>query len=182
VRACELVTARAGLRSPVQRILDSMTTTPALVVNGHLDVLGANALGRALYESVPGNTARFVFLDRAARGFWRDWDEVADDTANRLRAEAGRNPCDHGLTGLIDELHAGSADFRTRWERHDVHVQSAGVRRLHHPVVGDLELPFESTPLIADPGQTLLMYTAEHGTPSEDALMLLASWTAPARF
>lgn len=178
VRPCRLVSARPDLRPPVQRILDSMTTTAALVVDGRLDVLGANALGRALYEPMRHCTARFVFLDPAARTFWRDWDTVAGDTANRLRAEAGRNPCDHGLSDLVEELTGASQDFRLRWAHHDVRVRTTGVRRIRHPVVGDLELPFESTPLIADPGQTLLMYTAEPGTPSADALTMLASWTA----
>ena len=49
---------------------------------------------------------------------------------------------------------------------------------MHHPVVGDLELAFETFPLAADPGQSLLTYTAEPGSPSQDALSLLASWAA----
>ncbi len=142
------------------------------MVNGRLDVIGANALGRALYEG-QANVARFVFLDPAARTFWRDWDEVADETANALRAEAGRNPCDRGATGLASEVAAGSSDFRLRWARHDVRVEHTGVRRIHHPIVGNLELPYESTPLIAEPGQTLIMFGAEPGSPAEDALVLL---------
>lgn len=47
---------------------------------------------------------------------------------------------------------------------------------LHHPVVGDLDLPFESIPLASDPSQSLVTYTAEPGSPSQDALNLLASW------
>jgi transcriptional regulator with XRE-family HTH domain len=183
-RPLKLVTARPSLRPPIQRILDSMTTTAAVVFSGRLDVIGANALGRALYEpmyaapSRPVNTARFGFLNPAARTFWRDWDKIADDSANLLRAEAGRNPCDAELTALIGELSTRSEDFRVRWARHDVRIHTTGVKRIHHPIVGDLELPYEATPLIADPGQTLLMYTAEPGTPSEDALRLLSSWAA----
>ena len=48
----------------------------------------------------------------------------------------------------------------------------------HHPIVGDLDLPFESFPLAADPSQSLLTYTAEPGSPTQDALRLLASWAA----
>ncbi|WP_238007682.1 helix-turn-helix transcriptional regulator [Dactylosporangium sp. AC04546] len=190
VRACgdnrplKLVSARPSLRPPVQRIIDSMTTTAAVVHNGRLDVLGANALGRALYEPMyadptrPVNTARFAFLDPQARTFWRDWERIAADSANLLRAEAGRNPCDHDLTELIGELSTRSEDFRVRWARADVRIHTSGVKRVRHPVVGDLELPYESTPLLADPGQILLMYTAEPDTPSADALRLLASWAA----
>jgi hypothetical protein len=47
-------------------------------------------------------------------------------------------------------------------------------------VVGDLDLAFESFPLPADPSQSLLVYTAEPGSPTQDALQLLASWAATA--
>ncbi|MFI5906097.1 helix-turn-helix transcriptional regulator [Dactylosporangium sp. NPDC051541] len=185
-RPLRVVATRPGLRPPIQRILDSMTTTPALVYSGRLDILGANALGRALFAPLyadplrPVNMARFAFLDPAARTFWRDWPTIADDNANALRVEVGRNPCecDTDLTALIGDLSTRSEDFRTRWARHDVHLHTTGVKRIHHPVVGDLELPYEATPLAADPGQTLLMYTAEPDTPSADALRLLSSWAA----
>lgn len=52
------------------------------------------------------------------------------------------------------------------------------MKLIHHPVVGDLELAFESFPLAADPSQSLLTYTAEPGSPSQDALNLLAIWAA----
>ncbi|MFF3752407.1 helix-turn-helix transcriptional regulator [Streptomyces sp. NPDC002018] len=176
-------TARPRLRAPVQRILDSMATTAAVVFTGRLDVIGANALGRALYEPMyadpvrPVNTARFAFLDPAARIFWRDWDRIADDSANLLRAEAGRTPCDAQLTALIEELSTRSEDFRIRWARHDVRSYATGVKHIRHPIVGDFELAYECTRL-ADPGQMLLMYTPEPDTPSEDALRMLASWAA----
>ena len=181
-------TRRTTLRAPIQRILDSMSTTAAVVYNGRLDIIGTNALGRALYEPMyasasanagparPVNSARFIYLDPAARTFWRDWDKIADDSADVLRAEAGRNPCDHELFALIGELSTRSEDFRTRWARHDVRIHTTGFKRIHHPVVGDLDLPYEATPLAADPGQTLLMYTAETASPSEDSLRMLASW------
>jgi transposase InsO family protein len=68
--------------------------------------------------------------------------------------------------------------FRVRWAAHNVRIHTSGVKRLHHPVVGDLELAFESFPLAADPSQSLLTYTAEPGSPSQNALRLLASWAA----
>jgi transcriptional regulator with XRE-family HTH domain len=175
---------RTSVRAPIQRILDSMSTTAAVVYNGRLDIVGANALGRALYEPMyadparPVNSAKFAYLDPAAHAYWRDWEKIADDAADVLRAEAGRNPCDRELIALIGELTTGSEEFRIRWARHDVRIQTTGFKRVHHPVVGDLDLPYEATPLAGDPGQTLLMYTAEPGTPSEDSLRMLASWAA----
>ena len=178
--------ARQRIRPTVQRILDSMILTPAFVLNGRLDLLAANVLGVALYSPVyadparPANNARFVFLDPNATEFFRDYDRVANDTVALLRAEAGRDPYDRDLSDLIGQLSTQSEEFRRRWAAHNVRIHTSGVKLLHHPVVGDLDLPFESFPLPADPGQSLLTYTAEPGSPTQDALNLLASWAATA--
>jgi transcriptional regulator with XRE-family HTH domain len=172
------------VRPTVQRILDSMTGAPAFVLNGRLDILAANDLGAALYSPVyanparPANTARFVFLDPSATEFFRDYDKAANDTVALLRAEVGRDPYDRDLSDLIGQLSTRSEDFRRRWAAHNVRIHTTGVKLLHHPVVGDLDLPFESFPLPADPSQSLLAYTAEPGSPAQDGLQLLASWAA----
>jgi hypothetical protein len=168
----------------VQRILDSMSGTPAFVLNRRLDILTANDLGVALYSPIyadpvrPPNNARFIFLDPHATQFFRDWDKVANDTVALLRAEAGRDPYHRRLSDLIGELSTRSDEFRIRWAAHNVRIHTTGIKLIHHPVVGDLDLPFESFPLAADPSQNLLTYTAEPGSPSQDALNLLASWAA----
>jgi transcriptional regulator with XRE-family HTH domain len=175
---------RQQVRPTVQRVLDSMIGTPAFVLNGRHDILGANALGRALFSPVyadpvrPPNSVRFVFLDPTATVFFREWDKVAKDVVALLRAEAGRDPHDRQLSDLIGELSTRSDQFRVRWAAHDVRIHTTGVKLLHHPVVGDLELAFDTFPLGADPSQSLLTYTAEPGSSSQDALNLLASWSA----
>ena len=94
-----------------------------------------------------------------------------------LRAEAGRDPYERGLSDLIGELSTRSDQFRVRWGAHNVRIHPTGIKLIHHPVVGDLDLPFESFPIPAEPSQSLLTYTTEPGSPSHDALSLLASWT-----
>jgi hypothetical protein len=71
-----------------------------------------------------------------------------------VRGEAGRNPHDCDLSDLVGELSTQSEEFRTRWARHDVRNHDTGAKRLHHPVVGQLELTFEVMTLMADPGLT----------------------------
>jgi transcriptional regulator with XRE-family HTH domain len=172
------------VRSTVQRVLDSMIGTPALVLNARLDIVTANQLGFALFSPVyadpvrPANNARFVFLDPHATEFFRDWNKAANDTVAILRAEAGRHPYDRRLSDLIGELSTRSDDFRRRWAAHDVQIHTTGVKLIHHPVVGDLDLSYESFPLAADLTQSLLAYTAEPGSPTQDALTLLANWAA----
>ena len=171
------------VRPVVQQIVDAMTT-PAIVRNSRVDYLSANALGRALYAPVfesreqPANSARFTFLDPAAADFYPDWDRVSSDLVAHLRSEAGRNPYDRGLSDLVGELSTRSDAFRTRWAAHNVRFHRTGVKRIHHPVVGDLSLSYEAMELAADAGLTLSVYTAEAESASQHALDLLASWTA----
>jgi transcriptional regulator with XRE-family HTH domain len=172
------------VRPSVQRMLDAMTGAPAFVRNGRMDILAANPLGYALYSELyvdphrPANTARFVFLDPRATAFYLDWEQVSHDAVAILHSEAGRNPHDRGLQDLIGELSTQSELFRTRWAAHNVRYHDSGVKRFHHPVVGDLTLSFETMTLIGDSGLTMFAYTAEAGTKSEEPLDLLASWTA----
>jgi transcriptional regulator with XRE-family HTH domain len=178
--------ARPRVRPSVQRILDSMVTTPAFVRNGRLDLLAVNALGRALFSPAfedpvrPANLARFNFLDPAAGDFYPDWNNSANTTVALLRTEAGRDPHNKDLADLIGELATRSDAFRVRWAAHDVRLHRSGVKYFRHPAVGTVELSFEALDLPADTGLTLTAYTAEPGSPSEDALRLLASWAATA--
>jgi transcriptional regulator with XRE-family HTH domain len=175
---------QAHVRPSVQRILDAMTDIPAFVQNARLDVLAANRLGHAFYSELfadsvrPANPARFVFLNPRATDFFLDWGTVANDIVGVLRAEAGRDPYDRRLSDLIGELSTRSDEFRIRWAAHDVKLHRSGVKRFHHPLVGDLTLNFDSLDLPGDPGQTLLVYTAEPNSASQQALNLLASWTS----
>jgi MmyB-like transcription regulator ligand binding domain/Helix-turn-helix domain len=172
------------VRPSVQHILDAITGAPALVQNGRLDILAANPLGRALYSEMyvdpvrPVNHARFIFLNSRSHDFYRDWERAANDTVAILRTEAGRDPYDRGLSDLVGALSTQSETFRTRWAMHNVRIHQTGVKHVHHPVVGDLSLTFEMMELRADTGLTVLTYTAEPGSKSEEALKLLASWTA----
>jgi transcriptional regulator with XRE-family HTH domain len=173
-----------GVRPSVRRILDSMTTTPAYVRNARLDVLAANRLGAALFAPVltspaqPANNARFLFLDPAAPEFYPDWERQAQDVVAMLRSEAGRSPHDRALSNLIGELSTRSQHFRTWWAAHNVRFHRTGVKRFHHPAVGDITLTYEALDLAADEGLRISAYSAEPGTASEDALKLLASWAA----
>ena len=176
--------ASQRVRPSVQRLLDAMTGAPAFVRNGRMDVLAANRLGHALYSELytsprrPVNTARSDFLDPPASDFHLDSEQVSSDSVAILRSEAGRNPHDRGLSDLVGELSTQSELFRTRWAAHNVRYHDTGVKRLHHPVVGDLTLTYETLALIGDSGLTMFAYTAEPGSKSEEALNLLASWTA----
>jgi transcriptional regulator with XRE-family HTH domain len=171
------------IRPGLQRLLDSIGG-PAWVRNWRLDFLAANRLGYALHSELfadpvrPVNSARFVFLNPRSHQFFPDWERSANDIVAILRTEAGRHPYDRGLSDLVGELSTRSDDFRTRWAVHNVRLHRTGLKRMHHPIVGDLELTYEAMEFPADPGLTMFAYSAEPGSPSDDGLKLLASWAA----
>jgi hypothetical protein len=181
--------ARQQVRPSVRRLLDSMTGTAAFLRNGRLDILAANALGSALYSPVfdsptsgdlrrPANLARFIFLDDQSAQFYRDWDGIAHAAVGSLRAEAGRAPHDRALTSLVGELSLRSQPFREQWAAHDVEYYRSGIQPFRHPLAGDLDLEYDALEIPADPGQTIIAYSAEPGSAAHEALGILASWAA----
>lgn len=173
-------------RESLIRALDAITTGPAFVRNGRMDILATNLLGRAFYDHVfdepgQGNLARFSFLDGRSRDFYPDWNAASDVTVAILRTEAGRDPRDKQLHDLIGELSTRSDEFRTRWGAHNVRRHGSGTKNFHHHLVGELTLTYEGLELTAEPGLSFLIYTAEPGSPSQERLDLLASWAATER-
>jgi transcriptional regulator with XRE-family HTH domain len=177
---------KAPIQPRVQWMLDSMTGSAAFVANGRLDILATNTLGWALHSPMfdsprrPANFARFQFLDPQAHDYYQDWEGAANITVALLRAEAGRRPQDAQLRELVGELSTVSEEFRTRWAAHNVRIHHNGAKQFHHPVVGSVDLNYCTLDLPAEDRADLRMtiYTAEPGSPSEDALKLLASWAA----
>jgi transcriptional regulator with XRE-family HTH domain len=173
------------VRPVLQQVLDAITNAPAWIRNGRHDILAMNQLARALYSPVladprrPANTSRFVYLNpEAAEQFFVDYDQITRDAAAMLRLEAGLNPHDEELVALVGELSTRSELFRQRWASQDVRFHRTGRKRLRHPIVGQLDLDFESMELPSEPGLYLNIYTAATGTPAADGLKLLASWAA----
>ena len=178
-------TPTATVQPAIQQVLDAITDAPAWVRNGRHDVLAMNQLARALYAPVladprrPANTTRFVYLHPdQARELFVDYDQIARDAAAMLHLEAGRHPHDRALIELVGELSTQSELFRQRWASQDVRYHRSGRKRLRHPVVGQLDLDFEAMELPSEPGLQLNIYTAPDGSPTSDALKLLASWAA----
>ncbi|MEU6658901.1 helix-turn-helix transcriptional regulator [Streptomyces sp. NPDC046821] len=175
--------AEQPFRPSLQRFIDSVAM-PVWVRDRRMDFVAANAVGRALYSPLledpasQGNTARFTFFSPAARVFFPDWEQGASDIVASLHTYAGQNPRDKRLTDLIGELVTRSDDFRVRWAAHDVRHHRTGIKRIHHPEVGDLELVYEAMDFPANPEWFMFGYTAEPGSPSEERLRLLGSLAA----
>jgi hypothetical protein len=159
-----------------------MSTVPVFVQNGRLDAIATNKLGLALFSEMfdgarpPVNAARFVFLDPRAQTFYQDWDSNTRQIVAILRAEAGRSPYDRQLSDLVGELSTRSDLFRKLWGAHDVREHRTGLKSIHHPIVGDLDLTYQSMDLASDRGLQMLVFSPETGSASADRLQLLANW------
>jgi transcriptional regulator with XRE-family HTH domain len=169
-----------------QSILDLIGRLPmaaATVTSATYEVIAWNELAAALMEdfsAVPRrdrNLIRRVFLDARPRGERlygvSDADDFARHSAQRLRATAARYPDDPEVRELVDDLVAGSADFRELWASHDVSAEHTLVKTFRHPQVGPVTVNCDALD-ITDQDQRLVIYTASPGSPSEEAMRLLS--------
>ncbi|WP_155056161.1 helix-turn-helix domain-containing protein [Streptomyces blattellae] len=174
------------VRPALGQLLDSIDGVPAYVTGRRSDILAWNRMAAAVFgdwSELPvqeRNWARLVFLRPEYRDLFVDWDQKASDMVAYLRMDAGCHPDDPRLSALVGELSVKSEEFRRLWATHDVKEKGYGVKRLRHPLVGELTLNFESFRLADGTEQSLLTYYAEPGSPSAEALRLLASWGADA--
>ncbi|WP_121434559.1 helix-turn-helix domain-containing protein [Actinomadura pelletieri] len=177
------------LRPGVRSMIRTISGVPALAVGRRADVLAWNPLAHALLaghldlrapERPDGrpNLARLVFLDPQTRELYADWDRKSRDAVGFLRRSAGRFPDDRELTELIGELTVKSPDFAALWSSHAVRECSHNTREYRHPLVGRLTLTDEMLHLPDDQGQRVVIYHAEEGSPSAEALRLLADMAA----
>jgi hypothetical protein len=163
----------------VQSLIDNWTTTPALVHGRYMTTLAANSMAVALspFFSPGVNTLRAAFLEPEMHEFYRDWDEMTTKAVAYLRSVVGGALDDPRLVELIGELSLRSERFRTLWAHQDVRQKTSGVTRLLHPQIGSLDLHYEKLALPSTPGQMLITYHAEPGSPSHEKLQLLAHLT-----
>ena len=167
----------------ILRLIASWSHTPAHVHGRYMDVLAANPLAIAVapYHAPGHNLVRAAFLDPRVRDMYGDWEYVTESTVAGLRALVGPDVDDPRLNELVGELSVRSERFRQLWARHDARPKRSGISLLNHPQVGPLELSYEKLPIPDTNCQTLVIYHAEPGTPSAQALTLLATTAADAR-
>ncbi|MFB7383458.1 helix-turn-helix transcriptional regulator [Kitasatospora purpeofusca] len=172
------------VRPSMVRLLDAMPDVPAVVMGRRMDILAWNSAAVALLGDYAAlspaerNIARITFLDPASRTLYDDWVACARENVAFLHLEAGRRPDDPRLAELIGELSVRSQEFRQWWAEHPVRDKTSGHKVFHHPLVGRMELVYDTLRSADDPDQALVTYTADPGSPSEDALRMLISWEA----
>ncbi|MCG6495301.1 helix-turn-helix domain-containing protein [Kitasatospora sp. A2-31] len=172
------------VRPMLARLLEQLHDTPAMVMGRRMDVLAWNPAATALFGDYAAlapaerNIARITFLDPASRELYADWAACARENVAFLHLEAGRRPEDRRLAALIGELSMRSEEFRRWWAEHPVRDKTSGRKCFHHPLVGRLDLAYDTLRPTDDPDQALITYAADPGSPSDDALRMLLTWAA----
>jgi transcriptional regulator with XRE-family HTH domain len=175
---------RAGVTDRVDenlvRLMAAWPDNPALVYNRAYDILAANPLADKLFGELGavGNLLLLVFTDPRARDFYADWHAVAADSVAGFRMAYGAAPDDPRAQAILSRLLAGSDEFRTLWERRDARRKCLSRKTFRHPEVGTVTLHMQTFDVRSAPGQELIVYDAEPGTPSADALKLLGTLAA----
>ncbi|MFC9845722.1 helix-turn-helix domain-containing protein [Streptomyces sp. NPDC060223] len=171
-------------------LLAAIEGTPAIAVGRRTDVLAWNRPGHGLFAGHldpdspddPGrrpNMARLVFLDAHTRDLYADWPAKARAVVGNLRLTAGRYPTDPLLASLIGELTMRSEEFAEMWADHRVLACDVADYEMRHPLVGTVTVTQQTLQNPQGDGPTLVVATADPGSPSATALTLLAHATAP---
>ena len=162
------------------QLMDGWPEHPALVLGRTYDVLVRNPLGTALWQpfTYSDNLLLNVFLDEVAPTFYRHWHTAAVNTVAGFRAAAAAVPDDPRVASLVRETRAGSPAFTEIWDRNEARGKSAEAKTFLHPEVGEIALQMQTFDVRSAPGQQLVVYHAQRGTASADALAMLGSLSA----
>jgi len=190
---------RTGVRRPppervtaaTLQLLRALGQTPAIVTGRSSDVLAWNRMGHALFAGhlpVDGlqrvgerpNMARLVFLDAHTRELYADWPSKARALVGNLRLTVAQHPNDPLLAALIGELTMNCREFADLWADHRIQACAVAVYEMRHPLVGAVTLNQQTLFSPGANGQSIVVATAEAGSPSECAMTLLARAVVPA--
>ncbi|MGW7486453.1 helix-turn-helix transcriptional regulator [Streptomyces sp. NPDC054786] len=174
---------REAVDPALRQLIDTYAHTPAFLLDPALDILAANALAKALFSPFEraDNLARMVFLDPAGRQFYPRWNRTAEVTVANLRQAVGSDPHAPRPAELIRTLSAASAAFTELWHSHTVRGKTHDAKEFIHPEVGGLSLTYQAFDVRGAPGLQLVIYQAEPGSPSAEALSLLGTLSATGR-
>jgi transcriptional regulator with XRE-family HTH domain len=166
---------------PLRQLIESWTRTPAFIIGHAQDILVANHLAQTLYSDFAqrDNVLRMLFLDPAAKAFYRNPQTARRRAVADLQQTATETPDDPRILELVGELSVRSGEFRSLWAQEYSRVPPYEVKRMRHSAVGDLELRHEALNIRSAPGQQLIVLQAEPDSASADALSLLSSVSAP---
>jgi transcriptional regulator with XRE-family HTH domain len=160
-----------GVSPRLQRLLDSLEASPAIVKTATWDVVAWNRAAAVVltdYGALPAgqrNILQFLFRNPAVRAKQHDWENVARFVVGAFRADVARAGLVSEAGELVTELRSVSAEFDTLWQDNDVlnHGDGDGVKRLLHPELGSIELEYSAFSVDGRPDLGMIVYTPLDG-------------------
>ncbi len=148
----------------LQRVLDAMPFSPAIIRTATWDVVAWNKAATVIltdYARLPRdrrNILRMIFSDERVRAAQDDWRNVARYVVGAFRADAARAGAGMEVRQLVDELSASSPEFKAMWDDNEIAAAREGIKRLHHPHLGAIELEFSSFAVEGRPDLNMMVY------------------------
>lgn len=154
-----------GVTPRLQRLLDSLDASPALIKTATWDVVAWNRAAAVVltdYGALPvaqRNILRLLFCNPAIRAKQHDWESLARFVVGAFRADAARAGAVSEVSELVDELCKASSEFEALWLENNVHVQGEGIKHLRHPKLGPIDLEYSAFAVDGRPDLGLIIYT-----------------------
>jgi hypothetical protein len=148
----------------LQRVLDSLEVSPAIVKTPTWDVVAWNRAAAVVlkdYGSLPAeqrNILRLMFLDPHVRAAQPDWESIARFVVAAFRADAARAGESRNVQALVDELSRLSSAFAAMWRDNDVRVYGEGTKFLKHPDAGLIGLEYSAFAVDGRPDLGMVIY------------------------
>jgi transcriptional regulator with XRE-family HTH domain len=153
-----------GVTPRLQRVLDALEPSPALIRTATWDVVAWNRAATVMltdYGSLPPqqrNVLRLIFLDPRVRAAQHDWESVARFVVGAFRVDAARAGAAAEVEPLIDELCRLSPEFKEMWRDNDVRTHGEGVKQIRHPVLGPLAFEYSAFAVDGRPDLSMVVY------------------------
>ncbi|WLS05474.1 helix-turn-helix transcriptional regulator [Shinella oryzae] len=153
-----------GITPRLQRVLDAMPFSPAIIRTATWDVVAWNKAAAIIltdYARLPPdrrNILRMIFSDERVRAAQDDWRNVARYVVGAFRADAARAGAGMEIRQLVDELSTSSPEFKAMWDDNEIAGAREGIKRLHHPHLGSIELEFSSFAVEGRPDLNMMVY------------------------
>ena len=165
----------------LQRVLDALDPSPALIKTATWDVVAWNRAAAAMltdYGSLPPeqrNILRMMFCDPRARAAQYDWDSAARFVVGMFRADVARAGAAGKIGALVDELCRLSPEFEAMWRDHDVRSYGEAVKHIRHPIAGPIAFEYSAFAVDGRPDLGMAVYNPATPADAERIKSLIGS-------
>ncbi len=173
--------AAEGVTPRLQRLLDALEFSPAIIKTATWDIVAWNRAAAAVltdYGALPSgqrNILRLMFGDPCIRAAQHDWDSIARFVVGAFRVDAARAGAVSEVSQLVDELCRLSPEFEALWRENDVGVHGEGVKRLRHPILGPIALEYSAFAVDGRPDLGMIVYNPVASADAERIRSLVCS-------